>query len=374
MREPQIEDGRLRYGSHAFLFSDNQTYTHLYEPGSEKVQPMAKKILWALICLVFTLTGYASQLTATLQSGEKITPFYGTNAFVDAYNAAVDGDVITLSPGVFNTTGIQKGITVIGAYAFSDDSSKSTCMGSFSISDDNVTMEGIRLGGGTLTIQGADNLTVSRSYITEIQDVENDEKKYHDNTIFSDCMIIEYGAMSLSKNAVFKNCCINYFTDCNEVSYPALIENCNIPCFVLNGTTVRATPPFAIYRNCFLGLYNNQPDRSPVLNLHSPSEFHNVCFYSNYFNDSSDYHSWKFNFNSCIKDNVRTGERCWYIYHYTQSLFYSSLKSHTCDGLTVGPSDVKYYPAIPEITASEIDPQTDAEVNLHVKISAAARD
>lgn len=337
---------------------------------------MAKKIFWALICLVFTLTGYASQLTATLQSGEKITPFYGTNAFVDAYNAAVDGDVITLSPGTFNTTEIKKGITVIGAYAFSGDSSKSSCMDSFSISADNVTMEGIRIGSGTLTIKGADNLTVSRAEIYDVQDVENGEKKYHDNTIFSDCMIIYYEAMSLSKNAVFKNCCIDYFEDCNESSYPALIENCNIPCFKYSTTSRNWTQPYAIYRNCFLGLYNyGSNSNSPTLNLYSPSEFHNVIFCTNCKDPSTSSFAkaYTINYNSCIKDNVTIGEIMYGISYVSNSRNYSSFASYTYSGLTVGPSDVKYYPAIPEITSSEIDPETDAEGNLHVKISATAR-
>ncbi len=334
---------------------------------------MLKRVLVALICLPFAIAGFAAQLTATLQSGEKVTPFYGANAFVDAYNAAVDGDVITLSPGVFNTTEIKKGITVIGAYAFSDDSSKSTHMGSFSISADNVTIEGIRIGDGTLTIKGADNLTVSRSYIYQVQDVENGEKKYHDNTIFSDCMILIYEAMSFSKNAVFKNCCIDLFKDSNESTYPALIENCNIPLFKNSGSN-QWTQPYAIYRNCFLGLFTSSSSQ-PSLYLYSPSEFHNVVFCTNcwYPSTSSNAKAFKIFYNSCITDNVKIVMGKYDIPDY-KSLNYSSFASYTYGGLTVGPSEVKQYPAIPEITLSEIDTETDAEGNLHVKISATARD
>lgn len=62
--------------------------------------------------------GFAAQLTTTLQSGDRITPFYGVNSFKEALSAAVDGDIITLSTGAFNATEVSKGVTIIGTYAF----------------------------------------------------------------------------------------------------------------------------------------------------------------------------------------------------------------------------------------------------------------
>lgn len=58
----------------------------------------------------------------------------------------------------------------------------------------------------------------------------------------------------------------------------------------------------------------------------------------------------------------------------TKVKLYSSCSSYTCNNVTVGPSDFKKDPAIPAITSSEIDTETDDEGNLHVKISAVARD
>lgn len=51
---------------------------------------------------------------ATLQHESGIQAFYGVNALGDAYNAAVDGDVITLSAGEFNGCNITKALTIRG--------------------------------------------------------------------------------------------------------------------------------------------------------------------------------------------------------------------------------------------------------------------
>lgn len=340
---------------------------------------MQKRLLTVLICLQLAIATFAAQLTATLQSGDQITPFYGTNALVDAYKAAVNGDVITLSPGQFNSTTIEKGIAIIGTYAFSDDSSKSTRLNNFTVIADNVSLEGIYVSA--LTIKGADNLTIRRSDIVSLKNTENDTDKYHDNTIITDSRIGSYEAMSLSKNTVLKNCCINYFYSSggiNESANPALIENCNIPVFACFSNSNFYRQPYAIYRNCFLGLYNHCiiPD-IPVLNLNSPSEFHSIVFYQNFYaaSTSSNAKAWTINYNSCRYENTKiSGTKYGIGLSLSDCNLYDSFSSFTAGNLTVGPSDVKQEPAIPKITSSAIDTETDAEGNLHVKITAVARD
>lgn len=331
---------------------------------------------------MFALVGNASQLTAALQSGNKLTPFYGSNAFVEAYNAAADGDVITLSPGSFNAVAdINKSITVIGSFAFRDDTSLSTVIGAdFKISANGVTIEGVRCNN-VLTIKGADNLTINRSYFSTLSDEENGEKKIHDNTILTDCMIaVKYDAMSLSKNTVLRNCSINYFSDVNSSTDPAIIENCNITTFAYwngSGLSSSYTRPYAIYRNCFLGLYNYGTSAAPVLQLYSPSEFHDVIFFSNFYDSrgNSNAKSWTIQFNSCIKNNaVKNGTKYGIGGNLSNSQQFQSFLSYKYGNMTVGPVEHKSYPAIPEISSSEIDTETDADGNIHVKITATARD
>ncbi len=79
-----------------------------------------RKVILLFCALVCANVLMAHQQLATLNHNDSIRIFYGTNAFVQAYNAAVDGDVITLSDGAFSTCDINKGITVRGNGAYPD--------------------------------------------------------------------------------------------------------------------------------------------------------------------------------------------------------------------------------------------------------------
>ncbi|MDE6768433.1 MAG: hypothetical protein K2J78_01770, partial [Muribaculaceae bacterium] len=191
---------------------------------------MLKKLLSTLVCLPFAFACFSAQLTATLQSGDQVTPFYGENAFVEAYEAAVDGDIITLSPGEFSSPiDITKSVTIIGTYAFSEKPSEATMVKGFNVYADNVRIEGIRFIYYSFGIFATDHLTFSSCYIPKLEDMATDSNIYHTNTMLVDCLIYECSAMEYSQNMVFRNCCINYFTDINDKTNVALIEKCNIP-------------------------------------------------------------------------------------------------------------------------------------------------
>lgn len=323
---------------------------------------MNKRFFAALLCLPFAVAGFAAQLTATLQSGDKLTPFYGDSAFVKAYDAAVDGDVITLSSGYFKSTEIKKGITVIGAYAFGDDASKYTEVGSTTVSADNVTLEGVYIS--YLTIKGTDNLTINRGRFYKLLDVGNGEKKYHSNTIITDCLISYCDAMSLSKNMVLRKCAINSFEDLNESSNLALIENCYVNLFAYYSSAYQKRP-YAVYNNNILRLYCDIYNANRSITLAKPSEFHNNIFDdSSYFASSVD-KKWDIYWSTAENDNNSV------TYSYSQTTTGSAYFRTSGTKGTVGHKD---YPAIPEIESSDIDSETDAEGNIHVKISAKPRD
>lgn len=80
----------------------------------------------------------AQEQLATLKHNDSIRVYYGTDAFVQAYNAAAHGDVITLSDGTFKAPSrVRKGITLRGNGAW-DDTSRNA-MGTYFIDDFNVT-------------------------------------------------------------------------------------------------------------------------------------------------------------------------------------------------------------------------------------------
>lgn len=75
-----------------------------------------KKLILSLIAVaVGTLSSFAqSDLVATLSHGSSLSTFSGIDALAQAYAAAEEGDVITLSPGEFNGITVEKAVTIRG--------------------------------------------------------------------------------------------------------------------------------------------------------------------------------------------------------------------------------------------------------------------
>jgi hypothetical protein len=117
--------------------------------GNNRRYTTMKKILFLAFALMLSAFTFAQQQLAVLNHNNEITAFYGADAFIDAHSAAVNGDVITLSSGVFNATNITKAITIRGAGAWADSTGGATMLrNNFTIDISqndtlNLTMEGI---------------------------------------------------------------------------------------------------------------------------------------------------------------------------------------------------------------------------------------
>jgi hypothetical protein len=112
-----------------------------------------KRTLLLICTLLCANVLFAQEQLATLKHNDSISVYYGANAFVQAYNAATHGDIITLSDGIFSTPSrVQKGITVRGNGAVADTARRSSgtyFMESFnvdysSIGEIEVNIEGVR--------------------------------------------------------------------------------------------------------------------------------------------------------------------------------------------------------------------------------------
>ena len=79
-----------------------------------------KKALLLCLILMAASFGFAQQQLATLNHNDSITVYYGASALQQAHAAAVNGDIITLSPGIFDAVDITKAVTIRGAGAWSD--------------------------------------------------------------------------------------------------------------------------------------------------------------------------------------------------------------------------------------------------------------
>lgn len=86
---------------------------------------MKKLFITLVVALMCATMSFAqSSLVATLTHEGEITTFYGSKALREAYNAAADGDIITLSSGTFSAVDINRSITLRGAGILADDEAK----------------------------------------------------------------------------------------------------------------------------------------------------------------------------------------------------------------------------------------------------------
>ena len=114
-----------------------------------------KKILVTLVASVLCIIGAKAEenttLVATLSHDGALTAYYGKNALYAAYNAAKEGDIITLSAGTFTSVAMNKNITIRGVGAWADASSDNvlTCIdgvANYKIKDNDyeLKVEGVK--------------------------------------------------------------------------------------------------------------------------------------------------------------------------------------------------------------------------------------
>lgn len=134
-----------------------------------------KNIVVSLM-LIITMPILLAQSRVALHSGENVTIFGGGNAFIDAYNQAVDGDYIYLPGGSLNFPSvINKSLTIIGVGHYPEATTatnKTVLTGNLNVGEnaDGLSLEGIHLTG-TLTFitnQMVDFVSIKRARIGNI--------------------------------------------------------------------------------------------------------------------------------------------------------------------------------------------------------------
>ena len=109
--------------------------------------------LFLIIALCYAVVANAQgsdQYSAVLQHGEAATFYTGSTAFKQAYAAAVDGDVIILSEGVFEPVRIEKSLKIYGA-GFERNAETNTAITGFTrhvyVGKADAVLEGFHLEG-----------------------------------------------------------------------------------------------------------------------------------------------------------------------------------------------------------------------------------
>lgn len=136
-----------------------------------------KKTLFACLCFgFFAVASAQNQFVATLQHGDEVSNYYGSDALKKAYNASETGDIITLSSGAFNSCNIEKGITVRGAGLNSE--LKTEVNGDFDVysTDESwtTTFEGLKMNNRVYVYsqnaESAGKVVFEKNYINELRD------------------------------------------------------------------------------------------------------------------------------------------------------------------------------------------------------------
>lgn len=191
---------------------------------------MKKLLLFLTLTLLSTVATLAqSTLIGTLCHDGEITVFHGSDALIKAHNAAVAGDVITLSAGTFTGTTITKAVTIRGAGMFLEQNptilSGTT---NFAVSED--------VSGNTLMLEGLRFLSYNF-------------QSYMSNPVFLKCVFMggdRNGNLgSFFNNAKFIQCVIDQMTTSrfhNESStQPNFIEMTNCVIEQYGNTSVYTT-------------------------------------------------------------------------------------------------------------------------------------
>lgn len=201
-----------------------------------------KKLFLSMVALMIATLSYAQNtMVATLTHGDDITMYYGSNALIEAHEAAVSGDVISLSDGSFQAVDITKAITLRGIGV--DEENPTYIAGDFIFNipaDDTgrFSMEGIRCTG----IIQMDGML--------------------DNACFFKCIFNDFLALSGKNpsvyNVMFANCKITYQFDLHGIGTMQFV-NSYIRGFS-NITPYWNSNAGAIFNNCILDTYGSAHD------------------------------------------------------------------------------------------------------------------
>lgn len=345
---------------------------------------------FCLCLLVWHVTYAQGALVATLNHNDTVSIYYGASALIDAHSAAVDGDVITLSPGIFVATNITKVITLRGAGMQEDSLSgckPTTITGDFviNIADSvaNATPHKLCIEGiyhaSNITYDGTiKNASFIKSRLQRFAFVNRDSKMINAN--FLHCKIVAELNLGYNNNsASLINCVVEDPGGLGSSSFTFL--NCVIkyndfcPYVVLNSN----------YENCIVYQRVNADERYPDSFIPSScSAYNNVC--PNYneklplFRDINNQTN-KYSSSSDVVFKTYTGQKLLQLDNETFELTDSAKVTFLgTDGTQVGiyggalPFDLT--PTVPQIKKFNVAPKStaDGKLKVDIEVSAAAEE
>lgn len=155
-----------------------------------------KKTIFFVLATVIVTVSFAQQQLATLNHNDNVSIFYGPTALQQAYDSAVNGDVILLSSGAFDEISIEKSITI---------------RGNGMIRDTIAGTEPTIINGCTLGIYD-DNSMTSNLIFEGVRFASSTYFNSLTNPTFRKCMFNSIFGNATVQNATFVNCIIHSYT------------------------------------------------------------------------------------------------------------------------------------------------------------------
>lgn len=207
-----------------------------------------KKLLLMLAFSAITVAMWAQSdvMTATLQHGNTTSVFKGASALTQAHNAAVDGDVITLSDGTFTATNITKSVTIYGA-GFEKNTETGTAIttinGNVYIGVANATLSDVKLEGLYFT---------ANVYAANISNSTTAQLKNF--TMKKCCVVSDLLFNSNVENVNILQCKLNSIKGTKTViANGLLVANC----YIVNKVFIFSTQSNVLLDHSIIGSYYN---------------------------------------------------------------------------------------------------------------------
>lgn len=214
---------------------------------------------------VIAIAAQSSTQMATLCHNGEITTFYNANALKEAYAAAADGDVITLSAGSFVSVDLNtKKVTLRGA-GMAEGPKRTMIIGSVTLkvlptkenADIPMTIEGIYFNG-RLDLESIFDLTMIKCGFSEISTVSASTLR---NCTFLHCMFNNGGIYFWDAVITFQNCYFDNIGLGGNTGSTYNLDHCTISINSGNGMSFTYLSNCLIYGTCnnsFVSTGNHQ--------------------------------------------------------------------------------------------------------------------
>ena len=258
-----------------------------------------RKLFLFIIALATSTVGYAQNelAVATLQHGDDVSVFNGASALDNAHKASADGDVITLSAGVFNATPITKSVSIYGA-GFEENSETNTAVTKINGqvylgTEGGEILTGVHLEGLFFNSSVTKNVVLEKFEMRGCYVNGNLSIGANSNTLIKNSVVtgkIE-GANQVATNCLIENCWVGGDINTFDASSSVKIDHCIACGFV--GPYLCQNSIFPYY---WVGAYY---DRAVFANTEGATVYN--CIFRNFSYNNQE----KNDFHSCYAVDIK---------------------------------------------------------------------